>query len=69
VRTATGKLQVRGQGTLLWDLGAGHAHSFALESDVELLASLEAAFADEQGGEHSAEAEVELLMELAWKMQ
>lgn len=68
VRTATGKLRVRGKGTLLWDLGAGHAHSFALESDMELLASLDAAFADEQGGEHSAEAELELMLELDWKL-
>ncbi len=69
VRTASGKLRIRGKGTLLWNLDADHAHALDLDGDVELLATLEAAFADEQGGEHSAEAEVELLMELAWKMQ
>lgn len=68
VRKATGKLRVRGKGTLLWDLAAGHAHSFTLESDVELVASLDAAFADEQGGEHSAAAEVELMLELGWEL-
>lgn len=68
VLAATGKLRVRGAGTLVWDLSAGHAHSFALESEVELVATLKAAFADEQGGEHSAEAEVELMLELDWKL-
>ena len=68
VRKATGKLRVRGKGTLLWDLAAGHAHSFTLESDVELVARLDAAFADEQGGEHSAEAELELMLELGWEL-
>lgn len=69
VRTASGKLRVRGKGTLFWDLDANRAHAFDLDSDVELIANIEAAFADEQGGEHAAKAEVELLMELQWKMQ
>ncbi|MBM3986813.1 MAG: hypothetical protein FJ294_02510 [Planctomycetes bacterium] len=68
VRSATGQLGVRGTGSLLWDLDAGHAHSFELDGDIELVARLDAALSDEQGGEHSVSAEIELLVELAWKL-
>jgi len=68
LRSATGQLRIRGTGSLLWDLDAGHAHSFELDGDIELVARLDAALSDEQGGEHSVSAEIELLVELAWKL-
>ena len=62
-------LEIRGEGRLLWDTSAHHAHSFQLATKLGLELELAMSISDPQGGDHSAEMQVEILGELAWKME
>jgi hypothetical protein len=61
-------VEIRGDGRLLWDAAAHHAHSFQLATDLGLELEVALSISDPQGGDHSAEMQVEILGELAWKM-
>ncbi|MCY3001019.1 MAG: hypothetical protein NTV21_04370 [Planctomycetota bacterium] len=62
-------LEIRGEGRLLLDTTAHHAHSFQLATNLGLELEMAMSISDPQGGDHSAEMQVEILGELAWKME
>lgn len=69
LETADLKLKIRGEGSLLWDLGAHHARSFELDTDLDLAMDMAMNLSDPQGGDHSAEMNLELFGKLRWTMR
>ncbi|MCC7014345.1 MAG: hypothetical protein IT454_17430 [Planctomycetes bacterium] len=62
-------LAIRGEGTLLWDLKKGCAKSFVMDSEVELTLDLDVSVTDPNGGDHSAEAGIEVMGKAKWSME
>ena len=61
-------VDLEGQGTLLWNLEAGHVHEFQMEAELTLVAEAEAS-ADVDGEAHDAEATAEVYGEMSWEMR
>lgn len=62
-------LEIRGEGRLLWNAAAHHAHSFQLATDLGLELEVAMKLSDPQGGDHAAEMQLEILAELGWTME
>ena len=63
---ATVNVSIEGEGTLAWDLEAGHLSSFDMTSEFEVLVDVYIE-ADVMGESHELEASVELLGDGAWE--
>ncbi len=64
---ATIDLEFEGEGTLLWNLAAGHVASFDMKGDITVLADVEADI-DAMGESHSMVMSAEVSGEAAWEM-
>lgn len=65
--SATMSMEFEGKGTMLWNLKAGHVHSFEMNGDVTLFADLEGDI-DVMGESHSMELSAEISGEANWEM-
>jgi hypothetical protein len=63
---ATVNVTIEGEGTLKWDLEAGHMSSFDMASEFEVLVDVYIE-ADVMGESHELEASIELLGDGAWE--
>lgn len=61
-------LQIEGEGELLWDLKAGHAHAFGFEGDAELGFAIDVSVVDPGGTEHTGEVSADFIGHLKWTM-
>jgi frataxin-like iron-binding protein CyaY len=69
IQTANFTIKMRGEGKLMWDLAGGHAESFEMDSEVELLVEIAASVSDPNGGDHTVEANVEFAAHMKWSME
>lgn len=65
--SATIGFEFEGEGTLLWNLRAGHAHGFDMSGDITLSADVEGDV-DAMGESHSMEMSAEVSGEASWEM-
>lgn len=64
---ATVDLEFEGEGTMLWNLAAGHVAGFDMKGDITVLADVEADI-DAMGESHSMVMSAEVSGEAAWEM-
>lgn len=60
-------LEFAGEGSLLWNLEAGHVHDFDMQAEVTMTLEAEAD-ADVDGESHSAEGTAEIYGEIEWSL-
>jgi hypothetical protein len=65
--SATMGFEFEGEGTLLWNLRAGHVHGFNMSGDITLSADVDGEI-DAMGESHSMEMSAEVSGEASWEM-
>ncbi len=60
-------MEFEGEGTLLWNLEAGHISSFEMNGELTLIVDIEADI-EANGESHSGELSAEISSEMAWAM-
>lgn len=65
--SATISLEFEGKGTMLWNMRAGHIHSFEMAGDITMFADVDGEI-DAMGESHSMELSAEISGEATWEM-